>query len=164
MKAVLLSIRPKWCELIARGEKTLEVRKTRPKLKTPFKCYIYCTAKYDRRRDGYFQGQCCGKVIGEFLCDRIETIDCDSRAYEKHSADACMSKDDFIGYCNGQALYGWHITDLKIYDIPRALSNYRRCRKCGSDNGCEHCDGLRDVEKPPQSWCYIATGGSCYDM
>ena len=43
MKAVLISIRPKWVEKITRGEKTLEVRKTRPKLETPFKCYIYCT-------------------------------------------------------------------------------------------------------------------------
>ena len=43
MKAVLISIRPKWCEKIASGEKTIEVRKTRPKLQTPFKCYIYCT-------------------------------------------------------------------------------------------------------------------------
>lgn len=42
-KAVMISIRPKWCEKIARGEKTIEVRKTRPKLETPFKCYIYCT-------------------------------------------------------------------------------------------------------------------------
>ena len=42
-KAVLISIRPQWCEKIASGEKTIEVRKTRPKLKTPFKCYIYCT-------------------------------------------------------------------------------------------------------------------------
>ena len=41
-KAVLISIRPKWCEKIASGEKTIEVRKTRPKLQTPFKCYIYC--------------------------------------------------------------------------------------------------------------------------
>lgn len=48
-KAVLISIRPKWCEKICSGEKTIEVRKTRPKLETPFKCYIYCTqasAKY----------------------------------------------------------------------------------------------------------------------
>ena len=43
MKAVLISIRPKWVEKIVSGEKTLEVRKTRPKLETPFKCYIYCT-------------------------------------------------------------------------------------------------------------------------
>ncbi len=42
-KAALISIRPKWVEKIANGEKTIEVRKTRPKLETPFKCYIYCT-------------------------------------------------------------------------------------------------------------------------
>ncbi len=42
-KAVLISIQPKYCELIASGKKTIDVRKTRPKLETPFKCYIYCT-------------------------------------------------------------------------------------------------------------------------
>ena len=42
-KSVMLSIRPKWCEKIANGEKTIEVRKTKPNLETPFKCYIYCT-------------------------------------------------------------------------------------------------------------------------
>ena len=41
MKCVMLSIRPKWVEKIASGEKTIEVRKTRPKIETPFKCYIY---------------------------------------------------------------------------------------------------------------------------
>ena len=34
-KAVMLSIRPKWVEKIANGEKTIEVRKTKPKLDTP---------------------------------------------------------------------------------------------------------------------------------
>ena len=43
MKSILISIQPKWCELIASGKKTIEVRKTRPKLETPFKCYIYET-------------------------------------------------------------------------------------------------------------------------
>ena len=48
MKAVLISINPLWCELIGNGEKTIEVRKNRPKLKTPFKVFIYCTkAKTD---------------------------------------------------------------------------------------------------------------------
>ena len=37
MKAVLLSIRPNWCKLIWSGMKTIEVRKNRPNLKTPFK-------------------------------------------------------------------------------------------------------------------------------
>ena len=43
MKAVLLSVKPKWCKLIFSGEKTIEVRKTAPKLETPFKVYVYCT-------------------------------------------------------------------------------------------------------------------------
>ena len=43
MKSVLISIKPKWCELIASGKKTVEVRKTRPKIETPFKVYIYET-------------------------------------------------------------------------------------------------------------------------
>lgn len=40
----MLSIQPRWCEKILRGEKTVEVRKTRPTLmQTPFKVYVYCT-------------------------------------------------------------------------------------------------------------------------
>ena len=84
-KAVLISIRPKWCELIASGEKTIEVHKTCPKIETPFKCHIYCTqsGKYtdgksvkniwlNRGTDKRFIGN--GKVIGEFVCDRIYPI------------------------------------------------------------------------------------------
>lgn len=48
-KAVLISIRPEWCEKIINGRKAVEVRKTRPKLIPPFKCYIYCT----NRRKSY---------------------------------------------------------------------------------------------------------------
>ena len=43
MKSVLISIRPQWCKLIASGKKTIEVRKSAPKLETPFKVYVYCT-------------------------------------------------------------------------------------------------------------------------
>lgn len=100
-KAVLISIRPKWCEKIARGEKTIEVRKNRPKLEPPFKCYIYCTKAKERligilkdgdenygeiyRGNPVFiktdEGSVCDmlgkrqKVIGEFVCDRIFPID-----------------------------------------------------------------------------------------
>ena len=102
MKAVMLSIQPKWCELIASGKKTIEVRKTRPKLETPFKCYIYCTKRNSERllfilKDGdenYGEvyhgkpifvkgetGSVCDmfyqreKVIGEFVCDKVEKYD-----------------------------------------------------------------------------------------
>ena len=69
-KAALISIKPKWCEKIINGDKTIEVRKTRPKLDTPFKCYIYCT------QGGVALGAWGkhGKVIGEFTCDRIDWI------------------------------------------------------------------------------------------
>lgn len=95
-KAVMISIRPRWCELIAAGEKTMEVRKTRPKLETPFKCYIYCTSGNDKlwiadavRRNWWgnthvahlCNAKNCGgmnlgnrKVIGEFVCDRIDRL------------------------------------------------------------------------------------------
>ena len=65
-KAVLMSIQPKWCALIADGWKTVEIRKNRPKLKTPFKVYIYCTK--NKEKCGVAQG----KVIGEFICSIIE--------------------------------------------------------------------------------------------
>lgn len=42
MKNILISIRPNWCEKIASGEKTIEVRKSAPK-EVPFKAYIYAT-------------------------------------------------------------------------------------------------------------------------
>ena len=71
-KSVLISIRPRWASLILSGEKTLELRRTRPNLKPPFRCYIYCTkgrkpwVRADVpgiRRDGY--------VVAEFICDNI---------------------------------------------------------------------------------------------
>lgn len=43
MKAVLIAIKPKWVELILRGIKTIEVRKTFPNLIEPFVVYIYVT-------------------------------------------------------------------------------------------------------------------------
>ena len=93
-RAVLISINPKWCELIASGEKTIEVRKTRPKLKTPFKCYIYCTASnvhecLMQSKSGVklvaalnyktaipVGGNIVnGKVIGEVVCDFISNYE-----------------------------------------------------------------------------------------
>ena len=91
-KAVLISIRPMWCEKIISREKTIEVRKTRPELETPFKCYIYCTIGgrdlnipisrerlvRDYLETGSMKSLNCphgnGKVIGEFTCERIAII------------------------------------------------------------------------------------------
>lgn len=150
-KAVLISIRPEWVEKIARGEKTVEARKTRPKLDTPFKCYIYCTQGNDARR---LRGSW-GKVIGEFICDRVETIKAATEPYGIYNVD-----DDFVAqtmlvdgalwdYGKGATLYGWHISNLEIYDTPKPLSEFTGLRT--KRDSME----LYMLERPPQSWCYV---------
>ena len=176
MKEVLISIQPKWCELIANGTKTVEVRKTKPKLETPFKCYIYCTKsklftkshyngkiyvatrkKYQNSLERNGNITLSGKVIGEFVCDYI---------YENMSYDcegSCVSASELQKYANGQTLYGWHISDLKIYDKPKGLSEFKKInRECWyADLGlakrdCPECKNESCfMSRPPQSWCYV---------
>ena len=175
-KAVMLSIRPKWCEKIANGEKTIEVRKTRPKMNTPFKCYIYCTLpKYphedfiatDYPRPQFYGG---GKVIGEFTCDRIDRLAPANEPYGIYDIDddyvlqTCLENGALWDYGHGTPLYGWHISDLRIYDQPRDLKEFRR--SCPNDLSCEACamysnnngicnNGALPLRRPPQSWCYV---------
>ena len=116
MIAVLISIRPKWCEKIISGEKTIEVRKTRPKMDTPFKCYIYCTKPEEKlltiMKDGdenygeTYHGKPVliktekapttglwdkrQKVIGEFLCDQIININGAGRIPSDAARPTCL--------------------------------------------------------------------------
>ena len=178
MKSVLLSIKPKYCELIAGGIKTIEVRKTKPKFDTPFKCYIYCikdknisfwTGKRysyaDDRSHNLFDVCGNGKVIGEFVCDEIFPI----RVFENGTIQdymfrsmkkSCVPYDDIVNYIgNGCIGYGWHISNLKIYDTPKELNEFRQCHKCEHYFYCKageySCDGAYKLTRPPQSWCYV---------
>lgn len=186
-KAVMISIRPKWCEKIARGEKTIEVRKTRPKLETPFKCYIYCTKARERLitilKDGdenygeiYHgksvfiktgEGSVCDmwgkrqKVIGEFTCDRIYELETrspggsyyvkgeDQPTTNDVARQSCLTLRDMHEYLKAAKGYGWHISDLKIYETPKELSEFTGLRdtKFGA--------APYDIKRAPQSWCYV---------
>ena len=172
-KAVLISIRPKWCEKIISGEKTIEVRKTRPKMKTPFKGYIYCTRNgqdYDRlwvlndqarkEYDGlvavcanlrgwqerHFLGN--GKVIGEFICDRVYELAPLNHAPDDAEQQTCLTQEEIARYLKGIG-YGWHISGLKIYDTPRELREFTGLRQ--TKFGAEPVP----ITRPPQSWCYV---------
>ena len=186
MKAVMISIQPKWVEKIANGQKTIEVRKTRPKIDTPFKCYIYCTkpknpTKYTRHtyiNSGYGRktfgviGQwrsgrvvvdvnshlpayrynaylAEGKVIGEFVCDEVynlvqsgagimfatENLDLlEPQMFRDMSCLTDKQVDDYLGNKDG---YGWHISDLVIYDEPKELGEF--FHYCGDDPKCDGC-------------------------
>ena len=153
-KAVMLSIRPKWVEKIANGEKTIEVRKTRPKLAPPFKAYIYCTMPKSPHEDfiltdypkPQFYGG--GKVIGEFTCDQF-WIGTPHNTNPLFCMAACMDGFDTEKYAKGKTLYGWHISDLRIYDTPKELSEFTGLRdtKFGA--------APYEIKRPPQSWCYV---------
>lgn len=169
MKAVLISIKPKWCELIANGKKTIEVRKSRPKIETPFKCYIYCTNSrpylvygdvfrgnweteftttfgYSRKEAERIWDVFNGKVIGEFVCDGIIPISIEysnpnSRIALKEFPYTCLTDKQIIDYLgNGKQGYGWHISDLVIYEKPKELREF-------------------GINRAFQSWGYVESEG-----
>lgn len=167
MKSVLIAIRPQWVEKIASGEKTIEVRKTAPK-EVPFKCYIYETqGQYIKFIHGAHTkyGYGCGKVIGEFICDKVDEYTSNERGWYCYDLETCLLCDEIAGYGNGKPLYGWHISDLKIYDRPRELSEFYTKKKCNSckksgyeSTACmydEDCKVPMSITRAPQSWQYI---------
>ena len=183
MRVVLISIRPKWCEKIINGDKTIEVRKTRPKIDTPFKCYIYCTlqgcndffrvdlggdvTKWNRGKWADRKG----KVIGEFICDRIYELAPLNHAPDDVEKQACLTREEIADYLKGTG-YGWHISDLEIYDQPKELNEFwfppelycekERCGSCPCDQAADvngeysfDCEWKRPLTRAPQSWCYV---------
>ena len=187
MKAVLISIQPKWVEKIVTGEKTIEVRKTAPKIETPFKCYIYCTngdELIDIREEKNLQiekpfvlghGKSNNvilsnppivnrKVIGEFICDEIDRYSANICGwYIFPQEETCLLCDEIAKYGKGKPIYGWHISNLKIYDKPKGVNEfYQPCSQSKNLN-CDWlrkhnicaCSNKRFLTRPPQSWCYV---------
>ncbi len=168
MKSVLISIKPKYCELIGNGSKTIEVRKTRPKIETPFKCYIYCTHSgiTAKERDRNIYTDFSGKVIGEFVCDGIYEFHYNKGGYLVKGdisttinalAQSRLTDVEFREYAREQSVYGWHISDLKIYDKPKELHNFHNCSRCKIKYDCDVADWncYEPLKRPPQSWCYV---------
>lgn len=180
MKSVLISTHPKWVEKICHKigedetgkaiyEKRIEVRKTAPQ-EVPFKCYIYETkGQYVKFTHGahtkYGYGR--GKVIGEFICNSVDEYHydyCDGVDIDDDTIlETAIDREDINIYAKGKTLYGWHLSDLKIYDKPRELSEF--CIPCKVS--CENCKnplyfecwceekGKKIVTRPPLSWCYV---------
>lgn len=216
MKSVMISIKPYWVFLIIAKtmgwnidkEKTVEVRKTYPQDDEWDKVgKIYCTK--DKKSFNHipkkyqpFMEKFLGKVIGEFVCDRIDTIRKrgidDNFDYCYLSLDewgnddiepeitavknSCVLRDDLNDYGkNSRMLYGWHISNLKIYDEPKALnkfykrdfeealSNWEDLFSIGTPKGClvEYPPEPKEEDyiltRPPQSWCYVEDIVYCKD-
>ncbi len=209
MKKILLVVHPKWCEKIFSGEKTIEVRRNRPKLEPPFTVYVYCTKAKNIREDGLYLlpndkelylgckekdlGFVCwegdfrnGKVIGSFICDRIFELKINGDDYgnywhewddEGDIQDMCLFYEELETYLGKSVGHGWHITEPKLFDKPKELSEFGTvCNRYENDEcddcpylqvyvnsyPCDDCvdtwcgvDNIKPLTRPPQSWCYV---------
>ena len=195
MKSVLISIQPYWVFLIIARKmgwnipqnKSVEIRKTCPKEKTwNKKAIIYCAQDkksfYSIPKE--YQGSMrplLGKVVGEFLCDDLFTIGANAYGHEYIERVSCLSHKELENYQGEKTfIWGWHISDLKIYDEPKELKRFGKfeCEYCGSKKECfapetiydcslqridtrlnnnmYRCDGdFLSLKRPPQSWCYV---------
>lgn len=176
MKSVMISIKPYWVFLIIAKtmgwniskEKTIEVRKNCPQDDEWNKVVkIYCTK--DKKSFNFipkeyqpFMEKFLGKVIGEFVCDKITSFGFDTYYHmltHRHGgynvslgafseqelySKSCLSFADIYEYIGERYGYAWHISDLKIYDEPKKLNKF-------------------GFSRPPQSWCYVEDIVYCKD-
>lgn len=125
-----------------------------------------------------------GKVIGEFVCDKViktcgwrlrgDTQQCAKRTTDEESFPelACLTIDEIVKYAGSEnrEVCGWHISDLKIYDKPKELSEFYTIDESGNDcciacvyhetpieeMPCRTCTGERKyLYRPPQSYMYV---------
>ena len=201
MQAIMISIQPQWVEKILRGEKTIEIRKTKPKIELPCKVYIYCTKGQELWGDGTGEtwhgidenedmqlvhelnptlARLNGKVVAEFTLNEVETIE-KNQVYNASVVrhNACLNIMQLHDYIKGKRFHAWHIDNLKIYNTPKELSEFRKDLDCDdypcnknrdckynyydTSEGCWACgidfDGsnciYKQIKKPPQDWCYV---------
>lgn len=165
---VIASIRPVWCGMIAELIKDLEIRKTIPKLPTPFKVYIYCTRSFaldywvgekgayvDYKARSVYDTCGTGRVIGEFVCDR--TI-----RYTTRSDSTIKSEIE-----TQELLHRSGLTFRELIDYEAGAGVCKRLdlnRRKGL--WAWHISQLKiydkpmfledfGLTKPPQSWCYV---------
>lgn len=198
MKSVLVSEKPIMCDKIANGKKTIIVKKKVPK-EVPFKCYIYCCkakskwslcdyeGAYENSKGEIVYAQ--QHIIGEFICDKVDKITTLQHTYYNFLGapiatiteygiwnddlpQMCLTKKEIEDYGKGETLYGWHISDLKIYDKPRELSEFGRpCSYSGPCFCCKRASVEKDgnlfcnakIIRPPQSYMYVEDLGVNYD-
>ena len=156
MKAIMISIQPQYVEKILNGEKTIEIRKTKPKCELPCKVYIYCTMpnKQENRKPHSWEVVWLKRVVAEFTLNKVDILERDlndwlpKNRYDVSNdllKDINLNQNELWNYGQGKTLYAWHIDDLKIYDKPKELSEFshfipnNKCptKQCGTN--CEDC-------------------------
>ena len=151
MESILLSMKPERCEELAKGVVTLDIRKRAPNITTPFKVYVYCTKPRRTTSDIVTVGH----VIGEFICKHISSfrhiLGSDWRGgirdtYVMSWEDVVktgMTRWQLANYGCGKTLYGLAVSDLKIYETPKPISDFCYANKPSldslEDELCNYC-------------------------
>ncbi len=182
MKSVLRSAKPYWIYLVLTGKKKIEVGKDCPKSEDWNRTVeLYCSKdkkSFNRipEADREWMRKYLGKVACRFVCDRIYDIqphwdipdfvnqyECGWKYCE---ADVCLTFEELKVYLGNKGGYGWHISDLKIYDKPKELKEFRKAGFMTEDQWLyalysnTHCHYSAwakkfEITRAPQSWCYV---------
>ena len=185
MKAILISIKPKYVAKILNGEKTIEIRKTMPKCDLPIDVYIYCTKGKPTLKGGYFDYEKLnGKVVAKFTLNKVEEIKFFEEfvypnGYEDYDGEwvdtseiyknvhyinngtlqkTCLSYEElqnYLGKKNGCAI---HINDLEIFDKPKEISEIKHIvTKQNYFYGCKTYKEYfaKPLTKAPKNFCYV---------
>ena len=186
MRKVLVSLKPYYYYLVGEGIKKIEVRKTMPRasdwnkevlfyMSKDVKSFAKIPKEFQEKYRKHF-----GKVGMQFVCDRIDEFTQsffdeqeprDTEEISFYLDQFKMSYNELWHYVVGlKNFYGWHISDLTIYDYPKELSEFYTIDESGNDcciacvyhetpleeMPCRTCTGERKyLYRPPQSWQYV---------
>ena len=161
MKEVLRSIKPYWLYLIIIGKKTIEVGKSFPKADDWSRdVVLYCSKdlrSFNRipEKDREWMQRYLGRCACRFACNYMTGLKADNmiQAYYNNTKGTCLTDAEIKQYANGKKVYYWHISDLVIYDKPRALREFKRF--VDRSKGQRYHEDMLYLQRPPQSWCYV---------
>lgn len=131
---ILASIKPYYYYLIAEEEKKIEVRKTALKTLQDIAFYMSKDEKSFAKIPKEFQEKYrkhFGKIGIKVVCDKVDEYtfshyEAEYRVTHVEQKAMCLNQPELIWYGKGKTLYGWHISDLKVYDKPKELSEFRK--------------------------------------
>lgn len=191
MKSILISIKPEWIAKILNGDKTIEIRKTKPSIDLPIKVYIYCTygskLTQELSEEEYQELKAKnpksyiitrpqvlnGKIVAEFMVNKIDEIKMPINFTSENPYETSLLKKslltseeliEYLGWRFFKNFFAWHIDNLKIYDEPNELSEFKTPEKVfhkiieKADGSIIFADGYtggKKLTKAPQSWQYV---------
>lgn len=150
MKAILMSIQARHNRNIEEGKKISELRNRIPQCVYPIKVYTYESGKDGRH-----------KVVNEWVCESVDTWNL-KRGIPAHLMKAaCVSVAEIREYRDKKhnSIPEMHISDLKIYDKPKELGEFKTIKCTNKRGSCSDCktkpDCIKQITRPPQGWCYV---------